>query len=235
MIVLRTEHLTKRFDHIVAVSDLNLQIEQGEIFGFLGPNGSGKTTTIGMILGLITPTVGSIELFEKDIRTDLPSVSRRIGVVMENPSFYPYLSGQDNLKLFSRILGGEADSRVNELLEVVKLSPRARDRFGIYSQGMKQRLAIACALLNDPEFLILDEPTNGLDPAGMREVRQLILKWGGEGKTIFLSSHLLHEVEQVCDYIGIIKEGKLFAQGRKADLLKEKNLESFFLEVTEEE
>jgi ABC-2 type transport system ATP-binding protein len=235
VIILKTEHLTKRFGHRVAVSDLDLQIEQGEIFGFLGPNGSGKSTTIGMILGLITPTAGRIELFGKDIRADLPSVSRRIGVVMENPPLYPYLSGRDNLELFSRILGDGADSRIDEVLETVKLSSRAGDKFGIYSQGMKQRLAIACALLNDPDLVIFDEPTNGLDPAGMREIRQLMLKLGGEGKTIFLSSHLLHEVELVCECIGIIRGGKLLAQGRKADLLKEKSLESFFLEVTEEE
>jgi len=234
MMVLKTEHLTKRFKKIVAVSDLNLQIEEGEVFGFLGPNGSGKSTTIGMVLGLIAPTRGRIELFGRDIKDDLSSVWPRVGVAMENPPFYPYLSGWDNLKIFSQILGDNAGSRMEEVLDTVKLSSRARDKFGTYSQGMKQRLALAHALLSDPRFLILDEPTNGLDPVGMREMRELILKLKEEGKTIFLSSHLLSEVEQVCDHIGIIKEGRLVVQGRVDDLTSEMGLEKLFLRAIEE-
>jgi ABC-2 type transport system ATP-binding protein len=234
MIVLRTEHLTKRFKKIVAVSDLNLQIEEGEVFGFLGPNGSGKSTTIGMVLGLIAPTHGRIELFGRDIKDDLSTVWPRVGVAMENPPFYPYLSGWDNLKIFSQILRDNAGSRMEEVLDTVKLSSRARDKFGTYSQGMKQRLALAYALLSNPRFLILDEPTNGLDPVGMREMRDLILRLKEEGKTIFLSSHLLSEVEQVCDHIGIIKEGRLVTQGRVDDLASEMGLEKLFLRAIEE-
>jgi ABC-2 type transport system ATP-binding protein len=235
MLTLRTEHLSKRFGNIQAVSDLNLVVEEGKIFGFLGPNGSGKTTTIGMVLGLITPSGGRIELFGKDTKTHLKFLLSQVGSVLEGNSFYPYLSGRDNLKLFARILNHKADSRVEEVLEMVKLTSRAGDKYGTYSQGMKQRLGIACALLSDPSFLILDEPTNGLDPRGMREIRELILDLGKRGKTILLSSHLLHEVEQVCDHIAIIREGTLVAQGGTAELIKDKNLESFFLEVTEEE
>ncbi len=234
MTVLKTEHLTKRFKKIVAVSDLNLQIEEGEVFGFLGPNGSGKSTTIGMVLGLIAPTHGRIELFGRDIKDDLSSVWPRVGVAMENPPFYPYLSGWDNLKIFSQILGDNAGARMEEVLDTVRLSSRARDKFGTYSQGMKQRLALAYALLSDPRFLILDEPTNGLDPVGMREMRELILRLKEEGKTIFLSSHLLSEMEQVCDHIGIVKEGRLVTQGRVDDLTSEIGLEKLFLKAIEE-
>ena len=231
MTVLRIEHLSKKFGKIVAVSDLNLQVEEGEVFGFLGPNGSGKTTTVGVILGLITPDEGRIELFGKDVRSDLSSIWPRVGIVLENPPFYPYLSGWDNLHIFSRILGDRAGSRTEQVLDTVKLSSRAKDKFGTYSQGMKQRLAIAYALLSDPRFIILDEPTNGLDPVGMREMRELILKLREEGKTIFLSTHLLHEVEQVSSSIGIIHQGKLVICGKTAELIQEKDLEALFMEV----
>jgi ABC-2 type transport system ATP-binding protein len=233
MVVLRIEHLTKRFGNIVAVSDLSLQVEEGEVFGFLGPNGSGKSTTIGMILGLITPDEGRIELFGKGVRSDLSSIWPQVGIVMENPAFYPYLSGWDNLYVFSQILGDKGGSRIEEVLDTVKLSSRAKDKFGTYSQGMKQRLAIAYALLSDPQFIILDEPTNGLDPVGVRELRELILKLRGEGKTIFLSTHLLHEVEYVSSSIGIIHQGKLMICGKTAELVQEKDLESFFMGVIE--
>lgn len=219
-VVVRTEHLTKRFGHLVAVEDLNLEIHQGEVFGFLGPNGAGKSTTIGMMLGLIEPTAGEVEVFGLDVRSNLASILPRVGVLMENPGFYPYLSGWDNLHLFARVTGGVADHRIEQLLELVELSGRARDKFKTYSQGMKQRLAIACALLHDPEFIILDEPTTGLDPAGMKEIRDLIIRLGQEGKTIFLSSHRLHEVEQVCGQVAIIKQGRTIAQGMMKDLLK---------------
>lgn len=219
-VIVRTEHLTKRFGHLVAVEDLNLEIHQGEVFGFLGPNGAGKTTTIGMMLGLIEPTAGRVEVFGLDVRNNLASILPRVGVLMEKPSFYPYLSGRDNLHLFARVSGGVSRDRIEQVLELVELSGRARDKFKIYSQGMKQRLGIACALLHDPEFIILDEPTTGLDPAGLKEIRDLIIKLGREGKTIFLSSHRLHEVEQVCGQVAIIKQGRMIAQGMMKDLLK---------------
>lgn len=230
-VVVQTEHLTKSFGHLVAVEDLNLEIHQGQVFGFLGPNGSGKTTTIGMMLGLIEPTAGRVVIFGLDIRNNLASILRRVGVVMENPGFYPYLSGWDNLHLFARLTSGVTNRRIEQVLELVELSSRAKDKFKTYSQGMKQRLAIACALLHDPEFIILDEPTNGLDPAGMKEIRELIIRLGQERKTIFLSSHLLHEVEQVCEHVVIIKQGKMIAQGRVKDLIKRG--EMLHLKVTE--
>jgi ABC-2 type transport system ATP-binding protein len=218
--VVHTEHLTKRYGRILAVDDLNLDVYKGEVFGFLGPNGSGKSTTIGMILGLIAPTSGTVELFGSVRKSDLPRVLRRIGAVTESAVFYPYLSGRDNLEYFARITYRRrvSSKRIAEVIELVDLEGREKDKFGTYSLGMKQRLAIACALLNNPEFVILDEPTNGLDPAGMKSIRELIVKLGNEGKTIFLNSHLLHEVEQVCRRVAIIKKGKLVAQGLVRDL-----------------
>ena len=219
-VVVRTEHLTKHYGKLVAVDDLNLEVHRGEVFGFLGPNGAGKSTTICMILGLIAPTSGDIEIFGLSVKSNLADILCKIGAVMESPDFYPYLSGWDNLKVFARISCNVTDNRIKEVLKLVDLADRAKDKFSGYSRGMKQRLAIACALLHNPEFIIFDEPTNGLDPAGMKEVRELIIRLGQEGKTIFLNSHLLHEVEQVCDHVGIIKEGKMIAMGAPNDLMK---------------
>jgi ABC-2 type transport system ATP-binding protein len=219
-LIVHTEHLTKRYGKLLAVDDLNLDVYKGEIFGFLGPNGSGKSTTIGMMLGLITPTSGTVELFGSDIRNNLPQILPNIGAVTESTVFYPYLSGKDNLEYFARINSGIRINRIKEVLDLVELMGREKDRFATYSLGMKQRLAIACALLNNPEFIILDEPTNGLDPAGMKSIRELIIRLGREGKTIFLNSHLLHEVEQVCQRVAIIKQGRLITQGLVKDLMR---------------
>lgn len=219
-VIVKTEHLTKKFGKLVAVNDLNLEIHRGEIFGFLGPNGSGKTTTIGMLLGLIRPSAGRIEIFGQDIRENLTAILPRIGAVMEKPGLYPYLSGRDNLSILARITGGADHQRIEEVLNLVGLASRAKDKFQTYSQGMKQRLSLAGALLTYPEFIVLDEPTNGLDPAGMKEIRELIKSLGKQGKTIFLSSHLLHEVEQVCDHLAIVKQGKVIAQGETSRLLQ---------------
>ncbi len=219
-LVVRTENLTKCFGKLVAVDNLNLEVHKGEIFGFLGPNGAGKSTTMGMMLGLIAPTSGTVEIFGLNLQRYLSKILPRIGAVTENPGFYPYLSGKDNLRYIARITGGIGSSRTREVLELVELLDRGNDKFSNYSLGMKQRLAIACALLNDPEFIILDEPTNGLDPAGMKEIRELIIRLGQEGKTIFLNSHLLHEVEQVCGRVAIIKQGKMIVQGLVKDLMK---------------
>ena len=221
--IVRTNGLTKRFGkaakQIVAVDDLTIEVRQGNIFGFLGPNGSGKTTTIGLLLGLIRPTSGSIELFGQDISQDLPSLLRRTSAVLENSSFYPYLSGRNNIEVFARMMGGVPDSRIDEVLETVGLKKRAKSKVKTYSLGMRQRLAIAIALLNDPELIILDEPTNGLDPSGIIEIRDLISELGQQGKTIFLSSHLLHEVEQVCNHVAILNKGRVIAQGPVDELL----------------
>jgi len=219
-VVVRTEHLTKHYGKLVAVDDLNLEVHRGQVFGFLGPNGSGKSTTMCMMLGLIAPTSGNIEIFGLSVKNNLADILGKTGAVMESPGFYPYLSGWDNLKVFARISRQSTDDRIKEVLTLVDLADRAQDKFSGYSQGMKQRLAIACALLHDPEFIVFDEPTSGLDPAGMKEIRELIIKLGQEGKTVFLNSHLLHEVEQVCDHVAIIKKGKVVALGAPNDLIK---------------
>lgn len=221
--VVKTYGLTKKFGQkaksIIAVDNLNLEIHEGEVFGFLGPNASGKTTTIGMLLGLINPTSGSIELFGEDMTGNPAPLLRRIGIVMDKPAFFPYMSGKKNLKYFSMSIGDIDDKRIDELIEMVELKNRANDKVREYSMGMKQRLAVALALLNDPELIILDEPTNGLDPSGIIEFRELIRSLNKQGKTVFLSSHLLHEVEQVCTHVSLIDKGRVLASGSVKDLL----------------
>jgi ABC-2 type transport system ATP-binding protein len=218
-VVLQTVGLTRRYGKITAVHDLNLTVKRGQVFGFLGPNGSGKTTTIGMVLGLLRPTSGHVELFGIDTRRDLNGPLRRVGSVLEGASAYPHLSGRDNLRVWAMIAGGVPDTRIDEMLSLVGLSARAKSKARTYSLGMRQRLAIAAALLTDPDFIVMDEPTNGLDPAGMREVRQLIRDLGAMGKTIFGSSHLLGEVEQMCDHVAILKGGSLLMQGEVGALI----------------
>ena len=218
-IVLRTTGLTKRFGTLVAVKDLDLELRRGEVFGFLGPNGAGKSTTVGMILGLIAPTAGSIELFGRKIDGDRWPALRRIGAVIEEPAFYPYLSGWDNLEALARAIGGIPPTMIREVLERVNLLDRARDRYSHYSMGMKQRLGIASTLLRDPELIILDEPTSGLDPAGTKEVRDLIPRLAHESRAVFLCSHLMHEVELVCDRVAIIKQGVMIASAPVQELL----------------
>jgi ABC-2 type transport system ATP-binding protein len=220
--VIRTYDLTKRFNKITAVDEVNFEVHQGEVFGFLGPNGAGKTTTIAMLLGLVKPTAGSAEVLGHDIRRDLSVALRRVGAIVETPAFYPYMSGIDNLRVFARIDGSDTEKQIPSILKLVGLEGRGRDKVGTYSQGMRQRLGLGAALLGDPELLILDEPTNGLDPAGMQEMRILIRRLSDEeGKTIFLSSHLLHEVEQVCDRVLILNKGQVIAQGEVAELLSQ--------------
>jgi ABC-2 type transport system ATP-binding protein len=232
--VIRTRDLTKRYAKTLAVDGLTIEVPRGEVFGFLGPNGAGKTTTIAMLLGLVRPTSGQAELLGHDIRRDLGSALRRTGATIESPAFYPYLSGRGNLEVIARVLGGEALARMDTVLEQVGLSRRSRDRYRVYSMGMKQRLALGAALLNDPELLILDEPTNGLDPAGIQETRLLLRRLVDEqGKTVFLSSHLLHEVQQVCDRVVILQQGHVIAQGKVADLLRTQ--ETVEVEVLEQE
>jgi ABC-2 type transport system ATP-binding protein len=223
-VIVKTNGLTKRFGSplkgILAIDNLNIEVRRGNIFGFLGPNASGKTTTIGMLLGLIRPTSGSIELFGQDTKQDLPSLLRRTSSVLENSPFYPYLSGRDNLEVFARTMDGIECGRIDEVLAIVGLKKRSRNKTKTYSLGMRQRLSIALALLSNPELIILDEPTNGLDPEGIIETRELIRSLRKEGKTIFLSSHLLHEVEQVCDHVAIINKGKVITQGPVKELLR---------------
>jgi ABC-2 type transport system ATP-binding protein len=218
--VIRTYDLTKRFKNITAVDNVNFEVLPGEVFGFLGPNGAGKTTTIAMLLGLVRPTAGSAEVLGRDIRRGLSKALHRVGAIVEAPAFYPYLSGKDNLRIFARIIGGDAEEHIPNHIEQVGLKGRGEDKVGTYSLGMRQRLGLASAMLGDPELLILDEPTNGLDPAGMQEMRVFIRRLADEeGKSIFLSSHLLHEVEQVCDRVLILNKGQVIAQGRVDELL----------------
>jgi ABC-2 type transport system ATP-binding protein len=218
-VILRTIGLTKRFGTLTAVNDLNLELHRGEVFGFLGPNGAGKSTTVGMILGLIAPSSGRIELFGHDFRDNMWSSLRRIGAVIEEPAFYPYLSGWDNLEALSKAIGGIPRTKIEDVLERVNLTNRAKDKYGHYSVGMKQRLGIASTLLRDPELIMLDEPTNGLDPAGTKEIRELIPKLAHESRAVFLCSHLLHEVEQVCNRVAIIKNGDMLACAPIEELL----------------
>ncbi|HEY7342778.1 MAG TPA: ABC transporter ATP-binding protein [Ktedonobacterales bacterium] len=223
--VITTSGLSKSFGSFVAVHDLRLEVLRGDVFGFLGPNGAGKTTTIRMLLGLIRPTSGAVSLFGIDSATSLRKILPRLGAIVETPVFYPYLSGTDNLRIVAAASGmkmGRANqARIDEVLDLVDLSARGKDTYRTYSLGMKQRLAIGAALLTDPELILLDEPTNGLDPAGVHEIRQLILRLAAGGKTIFLSSHILYEIQQVCNRVAILQKGTLIKQGSVQELLKE--------------
>jgi ABC-type multidrug transport system ATPase subunit len=214
--VIETHELTKRYgDRVVAVDRLALRVRRGEVYGFLGPNGAGKTTTLRMLLGLVRPTSGDASVLGAPPGS--PPGLARIGAMVEGPGLYPYLSGRDNL----RVLAGHAGvprGRVEAVLGEVGLRDRAGDRAGTYSMGMRQRLGVAAALLKDPELLVLDEPTNGLDPAGMAEMRAFVAGLAQRGVTVLLSSHLMGEVEQVCDRVGVIRSGVLVAEGTVAQL-----------------
>jgi ABC-type multidrug transport system ATPase subunit len=216
---LRTSGLAKRYGDTDVVSELDLRVERGELYGFLGPNGAGKTTTIRMALGLIHPTRGEVHLLGRSVSgSERADALRRTGAMIEEPSFYRFLSGRRNLEAFARA-GREGDdvrgrlARIDETLERVGLADAAHKRVRAYSQGMRQRLGIALALLGNPEMLVLDEPTNGLDPSGMREIRQLLRSLADDGTTVFVSSHLLGEVEAVCDRVGVLSRGRLVAEG----------------------
>lgn len=218
--VLRTYDLTKHYGSRVAVNRLNLEIRRGEIVGFLGPNGAGKTTSIRMLLGLIAPTAGRVEVFEHDLVTGRASLLPHIGALVETPALYLHLTGRENLRAVGAVLGGVPRQRIEVVLEQVGLQTRQKDRVRTYSLGMKQRLGVGIALLNNPDLLILDEPANGLDPAGIVEMRDLLHRLAGEGKTIFLSSHLLSEVQQICSRVAVINAGKLVADKTVAELTR---------------
>lgn len=212
--VLSIANLTKKFGRLTAVNNLSLEVNRGQVFGMLGPNGSGKTTTLGMLMSVINPTSGTYSWFGEQ-----PShhVRKKIGAVLEHPIFYPYLSGQKNLELNAMIKECPVENIPN-VLALVELTDRRDDQYKTYSLGMKQRLAIASALLNDPAVLILDEPTNGLDPMGIAEIRELIKKIAVHGKTIILASHLLDEVQKVCSHFAILKKGNLIHSGPVDDV-----------------
>lgn len=213
----KRKNLTKRYGGITAVDNLHLSIRRGEIYGFLGPNGAGKTTTLRMLLGLIKPTTGTIRVLGEVPGT--PAGLDKIGALVESPTFYPYLSGRSNLEVVARYSGRRVTrKRIEEVLKQAGLLDRARDKFGKYSLGMKQRLGIASALLKDPDFLILDEPTNGLDPKGVVEMRELIGNLRHRDRTILFSSHMLGEVEQICDRVGVVRRGQMLAEGTLSEL-----------------
>jgi ABC-2 type transport system ATP-binding protein len=220
MAILATHDLCKRYGTRPAVDHLELEVSQGEIFGFLGPNGAGKTTTIRMVLGLVRPTSGWAEVLGRDVARHRAEVLPRVGALIESPALYAYLSGKDNLRAFASALGGVSRSRIDQVLEIVDLAPQQNDRISTYSMGMRQRLGVAVALLNDPELLILDEPANGLDPAGIVEMRDLLRRLVDQGKTVFISSHVLAEVQQICDRVAIIDRGRLVTVAPVADLLR---------------
>jgi ABC-2 type transport system ATP-binding protein len=213
--------LVKRYDDVVAVDHIDLNVQTGDVYGFLGPNGAGKTTTLRMALGLITPSEGSVELFGRDpLRAGARALEGVAGFV-EAPRFYPYLTARKNLELLAALDGGGARELIDEVLETVELAPRAKHRVGGYSHGMRQRLGIAAALLRRPRLLILDEPATGLDPGGMRDMRQLIQRLAGDGITVLLSSHQLPEVQELCDRVAIVDAGRVVYEGALADLRRQ--------------
>ena len=220
-VVARTVELTKIFGTHVAVDSVDLEIRTGEVLGFLGPNGAGKTTTINMILGLLQPTSGHVELFGDKAHWTQSEMRRRIGALLDGVELYPYLSARESLRVFSGVLRGIPERRIDEVLDTVDLTSRANDKVHGFSQGMKRRLGLALSLLPDPDILILDEPANGLDPEGIKDLRDLLKGLANAGKGIFLSSHLLHEVEIICDRVIILRKGKVIAQGRVDELIKQ--------------
>jgi len=219
--VLALRGLTKDYGRRRAVDGLDLEVRSGEVFGFLGPNGAGKTTTIRMCLGLIQPTAGRVEVLGLDVFKQRARVLPRVGALVESPALYPYLSGRENLRVTGLALGGVSAARIDQLLEMVGLGDRGRDRVSSYSLGMKQRLGLGVALLGDPELLILDEPANGLDPAGIREMREMLLALAAAGKTVFVSSHVLAEVQHTCRRVAIIHRGRLVREASIAELTRE--------------
>jgi ABC-2 type transport system ATP-binding protein len=238
--MIRFEHLTKRYGEVTAVCDLDVAIEQGEVFGFLGPNGAGKTTTIRMMMGILVPSSGRITIDGLDCQADRVELKRRVGYLPDNPTFYDYLRGREILAFVGEMHGqsrSEAAKRADMLLEELALDDASEEFAANYSTGMKKKLGLACALIHDPSVLILDEPTNGLDPRASREVQQRLRVSASQGKTIFLSTHLLSMAEHLCSRVGIIHRGELVAIGPLGALQEQVvpggSLEEVFLKVTQ--
>ena len=214
--ILTINNLTKKFGYLTAVKNLSFSIQKGNVYGILGPNGSGKSTTLGIVLNVVNKTKGDFHWFDGNVSTH--DALKRVGAIIERPNFYPYMTAEQNLKLVCRIKG-VSESKIDEKLAVVGLLDRKDHKFRTYSLGMKQRLAIASALLNDPEILILDEPTNGLDPQGIHQIRQIIKDIAAKGTTILLASHLLDEVEKVCSHVVVLRKGKKLYSGRVDEMI----------------
>jgi ABC-2 type transport system ATP-binding protein len=214
--ILTINNLTKKFGYLTAVSDLSFTINKGNVYGILGPNGSGKSTTLGIVLNVVNKTSGDFKWFDGSITTH--DALKKVGAIIENPNFYPYMSGFDNLRLVCKIKGVHLN-KIDEKLAIVGLTDRKNSKFKNYSLGMKQRLAIASALLNDPQILILDEPTNGLDPQGIHQIRQIIKDIANQGTTILLASHLLDEVEKVCTHVVVLRKGVKLYSGRVDEMI----------------
>jgi ABC-2 type transport system ATP-binding protein len=223
-LALEVDGLVKRYGRATAVDGIDLRVAHGEVFGFLGPNGAGKTTTIGMILGLLAPSAGTVRLFGRAVRGNERALLPRVGALVEMPTFYPYLGARDNLRAVALVTGGVTGKQVERTLALVGLISAADKPYRTFSLGMKQRLGIGAALLADPDLVILDEPTNGLDPAGIVEIRQLLRELAAAGKAVFLSSHQLNEVQQICDRVAIVNAGRIVAEGYVAALLRDQRL-----------
>ncbi len=233
--VLAAEGLAKRYGDREVVSDATFSLRRGEVFGFLGPNGAGKTTTIRMLVGLVRPTRGRVLIDGHDVQVEFEAAMRRVGCIVETPDLYRFLTGRENLEHFARMVGDGARARIGELADLVRMTGRLDDTVRTYSLGMRQRVGIAQALLGDPSVLILDEPTNGLDPAGIREMRELIRHLADErGLAVFVSSHILSEVEKVADRVAIVHRGRTLATGTLSELTDggARSLEALFLEKT---
>lgn len=214
--ILTISNLTKKFGYLTAVNDLSFTINKGNVYGILGPNGSGKSTTLGIVLNVVNRTSGDFKWFDGNITTH--DALKKVGAIIERPNFYPYMTAYDNLKLVCKIKGVDY-SKIDEKLQIVGLDERKNSKFKTYSLGMKQRLAIASALLNDPQILILDEPTNGLDPQGIHQIREIIKDIASDGTTILLASHLLDEVEKVCTHVVVLRKGKKLYSGRVDEMI----------------
>jgi len=232
--IIKVSNLSKQYKDVKAVNDISFTVNQGDVYGFLGQNGAGKSTTIRMLLTLVAPSSGVIELFGKNLQTHRKEVLRQIGAVIEKPDLYKYLTGYENLKLFARMSGvAITEKKLNEQLEQVGLSDRAQSKVRTYSQGMKQRLGIAIALIHDPQLIVLDEPTNGLDPQGIADIRNLILHLSRhQGKTVMVSSHLLHEIELIATRMLIIDKGRKIIEGSVSELF-DPALTMIHIEVTD--
>lgn len=230
--ILSLQNLDKKYGHVHAVNNLSFDIQKGNVYGILGPNGSGKSTTLGIILNVVNKTSGNFSWFNNSLTTH--EALKKVGAIIERPNFYPYMTASQNLALICKIKGVVTE-KINEKLQVVNLHERKDDKFSTFSLGMKQRLAIASALLNDPEILILDEPTNGLDPQGIHEIRQIIKSIAKNGTTILLASHLLDEVEKVCSHVVVIQKGVKLYSGRVDEMTASKGLFELKTDVNEEQ